>query len=70
VRKDSQGQGIGSILLKNIIETCKQNNKIKYIALDTANPKNVTLYTRVGFNTIAVKEFSNNLTQTVMTYSL
>jgi ribosomal protein S18 acetylase RimI-like enzyme len=70
VAKHARGRGIGSALVKHIIAMCKENKSIDNIMLDTANIRNIDLYERLGFKSIAVKAFDENFLQTVMVYSL
>lgn len=70
VAKHARGRGIGSALVKHVINMCKENNSIEHIMLDTANIRNIDLYERLGFKSIAVKAFDENFCQTVMLYSL
>lgn len=70
VAKHARGRGIGSALVKHVIELCKADSTIETIMLDTANIRNIELYERLGFKTTAIKAFDENFCQTVMMYSL
>ncbi len=47
----SQGNGIGSALMKHALEVCDRDHLPAY--LESSNPKNVSLYERHGFEVIA-----------------
>ena len=45
-----QGNGYGSVLLKNSLASCDKGQKLAY--LESTNPANVSLYQRYGFEVI------------------
>jgi aminoglycoside 6'-N-acetyltransferase I len=51
-----QGQGIGTFLIENVIEVCK-NNKLKTISIGTANSSigQLYLYQKLGFEITDIK---------------
>ena len=51
---DCQGQGMGSLITRSMIEMADRQQAGAY--LETANPRNVLLYERLGFRTVREKE--------------
>jgi len=54
VRPDRQGQGIGSLITKALLQRADQEQVGCY--LETANPRNVPPYERLGFQTVGERE--------------
>jgi ribosomal protein S18 acetylase RimI-like enzyme len=54
VRCDSQGQGIGSLMLREVLDQADANGVPAY--LESSNEKNLTLYERHGF--VVTKEYA------------
>ena len=50
VSPDSQGKGVGSRLLRAVLETCDRDNIVAY--LETSNIKNLPFYERHGFQVL------------------
>ena len=46
-----QGQGLGSKLMKHALRMCDETQTLAY--LESSNPKNMSLYERHGFETLA-----------------
>jgi|TARA_A100001234_G_scaffold126320_1_gene110797 GNAT superfamily N-acetyltransferase len=53
-----QGQGLGSLILKEALKVVDEQGKIAY--LESSNPKNMTLYERHGFETMGRVEFGDS----------
>jgi GNAT superfamily N-acetyltransferase len=70
VAKNARGRGIGSALIKHVIQQCKEDSTVDNIMLDTANIRNIDLYERLGFKATVIKAFDEDFCQTVMAYSL
>ena len=54
-----QGQGLGSLILKEALKVVDEQGKIAY--LESSNPKNMTLYERHGFETMGRVEFGSSI---------
>lgn len=50
VRRDQQGRGIGSTLLRHVTELC--DHRRQYAYLENSNERNLALYERHGFRTL------------------
>ena len=53
-----QGQGIGSLILKESLKQADEQGKIAY--LESSNPMNMSLYERHGFETIKMIEIGDS----------
>lgn len=49
VNPEVQGMGIGTAMLRHLLQVANSDNKSHGIALDTENKENVNLYQRLGF---------------------
>ena len=53
-----QGKGYGSALMQHALVPCDRENKLAY--LESANPRNVPLYKRHGFETLATIQIGSS----------
>lgn len=51
VAPESQGRGLGAVLLERVLRTCDAEGIVAY--LESSNPRNVSLYERSGFDVTA-----------------
>ena len=59
VKKEFRRQGIGIALAEDMIRECKTHPTAKGIVIDTANPDNILLYKKWGFELKATIDFYN-----------
>ena len=55
VHPDHQSQGLGSALLRTVLERCDREQMPAY--LEASNPRNISLYGRHGFRVIRELQF-------------
>jgi ribosomal protein S18 acetylase RimI-like enzyme len=65
VDQNSQGEGLGSILLEYALSKCDADGKLAY--LESSNPRNVPFYQRHGFEVTRVIQIGTSPTFTLMT---
>lgn len=56
VRSDYQGKGIGKLLLNKLYEILEKDSKASGIYLFTGDKKNQSIYERIGYETVEVKQ--------------
>ncbi|WP_331709831.1 GNAT family N-acetyltransferase [Paenibacillus riograndensis] len=49
VKPEAQGKGVGTALLKHLLETVNTDKQSQGLALDTENKRNIALYQNFGF---------------------
>jgi GNAT superfamily N-acetyltransferase len=57
VKKEYRGRGIGKALVYSIIDDCRNSDECRGILIDTANPDNIEMYKRWGFELKETKDF-------------
>ncbi len=66
VSPSCQGQGVGSALLRGLLEACSQQFDCEGLLLDTSTDRNVAFYERHGFEQLARVAVADGLIEHVM----